>query len=98
MSEKALNKTEALIETAIQCLSWAEENKDDCHIEELEAVECFWENGNGMEFSTEENLFKVTEKLIDSIHELSNFINNYMDCSKCYQEGVPSLAIKEAHQ
>lgn len=92
MSDKPYNQTESLIETAIQCLEWAEENKGDCHIDELETIECFWENAEGMEFSTEENLLEVCQKLINKVHELSNFINKNMDLTKCYPDGGPALA------
>ena len=90
MSDK-LSKTDILLETFIQCISFAEENKNE-QIDELEEIEIFWENLEGMEFSVDANLIEVTKGMADKINELSHFIRSTLDPTKCYPDGIPDIA------
>lgn len=90
MSEK-LSKTDILLETFIQCISFAEENKSE-EIESLEEIETFWENGEGMEFSIDADLIQTTKDMADKINELSHFIRSTLDPTKCYPDGIPDIS------
>lgn len=89
---ETLSKTEILLEKCEQCVSWARENPNE-EINELTVLETFWENQQGMEFSTEEDFLEVAESMAAKIRELSAFINQNLDPTKCPPEGIPDRVI-----
>lgn len=87
---KGLNRIEVLEETLHQCISWAEDNKEQV-IDELTEQEVFWENGDGMEWTQTVNLFDTCKQMVEHIRDLSEFINKNFDPSKRLSEGMPAL-------
>ena len=87
--DDALSKTEIMLEKFTQIVAWAKEYEELAEIKDLKSVEVFWENHEGMEFSTEEDFFEVAEEMVSKIYELSKFIRDSIDLNKCYPDGIP---------
>lgn len=90
----SLNHVEVLIESIRQSVDWARENPGEA-IGHLEIFETYWENEEGHQFTTDENLFDKIDELVEHVYTLSQFINQNIDFNKRLPDGLPAIAIKQ---